>query len=113
MEQDFTLKNIKDFIKQKFNMNWYGFIYDEEANGSYRKAELKDFKELRYHRFQVDDPRDSIRTLSYTDKYPCDYISIMLTNNIFRVAPMKDYSNQWIEFRQNTKQTEETLSITN
>lgn len=107
MKPNFTLKNIKDFIKQEFGLTWYGEIYDESTPAFYRKASIDDFSQLNFCKLFVLNTdfvheQDSASNME---------IKIMISNNIFKVLDYKDLSKQWITFNENNKTFSESLTI--
>ena len=108
MKQDFTLQNIKDFMKQELNLVWYGEICDDQT-GLYRRAQLSDFSELKYLKFFVTSATRNENKGLYPYSTMSDYIKIMVSNNIFRVAPGQELSPEWRDFK--SYKAEDTLNI--
>ncbi len=97
-EQKFDLLDIRDFMLGKFNLRWYGKIFD---GVQYRNASIKDFDRINSWRFQCKDMKNP-------DLELIDVITIV-TEGTFRVIPAGDYSQEWQDFREQRYTQEQGL----
>lgn len=113
MQPNFTIQDIKDFIKEEFSLNWYGYIYDFDKH-LFVEAKLSDFEILSHHNFQVFGPQTN-KNEEYNEdddvnsEYD-DIITIVICpEGTFRVTSWGDFSEKWKSFIANKK--ENILSV--
>ena len=90
-EQNFTLEDIKNFMKEQLDINWVNYtIVISNQKGTQRKATIDDFKINNIYGFLVEKNRQRIT------------INILVNNENFIIYTSKGataYTADWQKFR--------------
>lgn len=94
-EQNFTLKDIKNFLKEQFNFHWFYDVYDYDLI-LFRKAKLEDFNNSKSVKISVMKNMDKQKEINFKTAKFLEYW-IIVSNDRLIITGYGDYSQQWQE----------------